>query len=215
MARQFTDDADGVELAQDTFSSSSKVSLFAWVKLDSLGALQTIWGRRSATQASLHFRVLATNRLSFSWTHSNNTFNTYNDANAPLVNVTDVWYALGVSFDYSSPTTVAYFINGSQENRARNSGSGVNPQNPAIPITLGRYDSSGAPLKGTIAFPARWSRVLSAEEHAQLAAGFHPKHIRNGLASLPDLERGIDLVTGEAFTFTDAPALTPNPRIFA
>lgn len=214
MARQFTDDADGVELAQDTFSSSSKLSLFAWVKLASLGSFQTIWARRTGSNASFQFRITDANRLGFAWTNANNQFNGYSENTTPLVNSTGVWFALGLSFDWEALTSVTYYVNGTPAVRSRGNGSGTAPTNPDTPITLGRYASSGHPLKGEIAFPARWDRVLSDAEHAELATGFHPKHLRNGLASLPDLERGIDLVTGAALTFTDAPALATNPRIY-
>lgn len=213
MARQFTDNDDGVELAQDTFSSSSKLTLFAWVRLNSLGAFQTIWGRRSGNSASFQFRINNTDGPGFSWTQGT-AFQTYSDIPGVTLS-TGVWYALAVSFDWAVPNTVSLWIDGVEYARSRSGGSGASPANPNTPITIGRYAASGHPLKGQIAFPARWGRILSAEEHQQMAAGFYPKHIGRGLVSLPDLERGVDTVVGQALTFTDAPAVTPNPRIYA
>jgi hypothetical protein len=216
MALTFASGAS-VEMPKDvTFDEVSKISLFAWVNLSVTdNAAQNIICQRTGSSTAFQMRIRGSNDPKLEWTWSQSTTSQFYATGALPALSTDTWYALGIVFDWASPGSVKKYVNGTEYTASRNSGSGTTPANPDTPICIGKYDTDSLPLRGTVAFPARWNRVLTAAEMAQLANGFYSRHILQGLRSLPDLDRGIDLVTGASLTSVGSPTPAPNPRIFA
>jgi len=81
--------------------------------------------------------------------------------------------------------------------------------NPASQVTIGNVNAANAntDARGTLAFFARWNRVLMPAERAQLQSGAHPLDLPTGLVECIDLGAATpeqDLLSRTVYTVTGA-----------
>ncbi len=182
MARDFDGVDDVITLAtEDEFTSSSKISLSAIINPDVVTTFRTILAKRTGGTATFHFRigrVSGDKQLTWTWTEGG-AFQSYGSAGDEIDITAGVTTQIGVGFDWASPGSVDYVIDGVVTTRSRSFGTGTDPDDANVPITIGRRHDDAMEFDGHIAEPARWNRKLIAAEWAVLGARFSPQFVPN------------------------------------
>ena len=168
---------DYIETKEMEYNSNSKISISAWIYPTSGIDYETIVTKRTGTQTSFIFRrSFSSNdgKLFFGWTEGG-TFNSYATSQTIPLNA---WTHVGVSFDWSSPSSVDLFINGTKYTVTRSSGSGTTPDDPNVPITIGRRYDDEMEFIGKIDEVMIFNRSLSSDQfYALYEAGLTGKHL--------------------------------------
>lgn len=196
-ARDFNGSTDRLDWANVTDASATAHSFSCWINYDTLSPSRVIFAvhNSSDTGLSVWFQQpsFGTNSIQFVVATSGG----FNFRLVQNVLTTGKQHLL-VTWDGTiSTSSIAIYRNGSSV------GSGTT-QADAGTLTAGngswslggRIYSDSVNTDGKMWFPGWWNRVLSADEIAALAAGYHPSFFENGLVWCPDLSSLYDPYSG-------------------
>lgn len=164
-------DFDGVDDvvildAEDEFSASSKITLSAWIKPRVHASVATLIAKRGAGQTTFQWR-LDNGSFRFTWTQGG-SFNSYDSTvSIPL----NKWSFVALTFDWASPGSANYYLNGSFTTKTRTAGSGTTPDDAGVAISVGRRNDDAQEFNGKMDDIRIFNTVLSQTQLNNLYYG--------------------------------------------
>ena len=154
---------DGIDDFVDVVHNSDldkngSITITAWVKFNSAGALATIVAKKNATDNNYFLYRAGSNKIRFDFFNSSN--NSFEGTSALATNT---WYHIAVTYDGS--TSPKIYINGVDDGGSFFSGTAVPMLANTEPLRIGRDGTTGTGyLNGNIGHARLYSGILSQTE---------------------------------------------------
>lgn len=175
-AYSFNGTSTKVTLNEIEFTATTKISIVALIKPTNITGFQTVLNKRTGTTVTFSFRYGLTSgdgKVGWLWSAGGSNQG-YSAAAVPPVITAGVWQLVGVTFDWATPDSCNYYINGAKTVTARDSGIGTVSDDANVPLVIGSRNDDQFFFSGVMQHVAIFNSVLSDGQMYKLAqiAGF-------------------------------------------